>query len=87
MVIYIPFILAAAFTPRKPSPPDAMPRTLPWLNGSSTNRSTHLKPKKSQKALFSDSDDDTPSLSTKPALKQAVPSKAGMYSVVDESCN
>ncbi|MCJ1470492.1 hypothetical protein MMC07_009138 [Pseudocyphellaria aurata] len=51
-----------------------MPRNLPWLSGPSTSRSTHVKPKKVQKALFSDSDDDARPLPTKPEL---APPKAG----------
>lgn len=60
-----------------------MPRTLPWLDAPSTTRSTRVKLKKSQNALLSDSDDDTPRFPTKPQLKNAVPPRAGMYSVID----
>lgn len=59
-----------------------MPRTLPWLDGPSTSRSTHAKPNKSQKALLTDSDDDASPLPTKPELEQAVPPRAGVYIVV-----
>ena len=61
-----------------------MPRTLPWLDAPSTTRSTRIKPKKSQNALLSDSDDDTPPFRTKPQLKNAAPPRAGMYSAIDE---